>query len=57
MPNARHSLLQLLFGRAVAPRPMMTVAAIFMGAAMTTLHSRLFSISLADLRTIRPGCP
>jgi len=35
---------------AQAPNPALTVAVVFMGAFLTTLQGRLFSMSLADLR-------
>lgn len=42
--------LTSLFANTVRPRPMLTVAAIFLGAVLTTLQGRLFSAALPDLR-------
>lgn len=39
-----------LWRGAQAPNPALTVAIVFMGAFLTTLQGRLFSMSLADLR-------
>ncbi|MFB8342853.1 MFS transporter [Brucella cytisi] len=39
-----------LWRGAQAPNPALTVAVVFMGAFLTTLQGRLFSISLGDLR-------
>ncbi len=39
-----------LWRGAQAPNPALTVAVVFMGAFLTTLQGRLFSMSLADLR-------
>lgn len=39
-----------LWRGAQAPNPALTVAVVFMGAFLTTLEGRLFSMSLADLR-------
>ncbi|MGO3125975.1 MAG: MFS transporter [Advenella sp.] len=42
--------LRSLFANAPRPRPALTVAAIFLGAVLTTLQGRLFSSALPDLR-------
>lgn len=39
-----------LLSNATRPRPALTVAAIFLGAVLTTLQGRLFSAALPDLR-------
>jgi len=39
-----------LFSNTTRPRPALTVAAVFLGAVLTTLQGRLFSAALPDLR-------
>ncbi|MBB2972756.1 MFS transporter [Mesorhizobium sp. RMAD-H1] len=50
MPRIESLPIGRVLRSARAPSPVLTVAVVFMGAFLTTLQGRLFSISLADLR-------
>ena len=49
-PSVPWARLRSLFAGATVSRPLMTVIAVFIGAFLTGVHTRLFTITLADLR-------